>query len=210
MKIDITCNNCGATFRVAEKYAGKRVKCSFCDKRITVPNTAGSSSTQTCRQCHSKMTAGSVICIECGYDLRSNKKVSDQHQPTNDRPARVRNQQAFLLLAGVAGGIILLCLGLYAFIKSEKKKQKEEYAEQTKQANIREQDRRNAEAALENDTTLKEPRYNLTCKKRLLELAKDKIENSAVWTVYFAQASAKPVHFRIALKRTTFKNYSFA
>src|SRR5438034_11420681 len=37
MLIDVTCRNCGSTYRVSEQFAGRQAKCKNCGAKIPVP-----------------------------------------------------------------------------------------------------------------------------------------------------------------------------
>src|SRR5207248_11720645 len=39
MLIDVTCRNCGSTYRVSEQFAGRQAQCKNCGAKIPVPAT---------------------------------------------------------------------------------------------------------------------------------------------------------------------------
>src|SRR5438094_5268851 len=98
-----TCDGCGKSYRWKPELAGKKAKCK-CGSTMTVPAEdparAGAgvddleadlyalaedanskkhqpaSTALRCPGCGGEMAPGAVVCVSCGYDMRSGKKMS--------------------------------------------------------------------------------------------------------------------------------------
>jgi hypothetical protein len=100
-----TCDGCGKSYRWKPELAGKKAKCK-CGSTMTVPAedpaAAGvddlgdlyalaedanakkhqpASTALRCPSCGGEMAPGAVICVGCGYDMRSGKKMSAKVMP---------------------------------------------------------------------------------------------------------------------------------
>ena len=104
MAITAQCGSCNKKFKANEQLAGKRVKCPQCGGVITIPvpqpaESHGSMASlldeesvpatpapkpkpkapaaiaKKCPSCSAEITAGAVLCVNCGFDLRTGKPV---------------------------------------------------------------------------------------------------------------------------------------
>lgn len=64
---------CGSNLKVKDALAGKKVKCPKCGEGVLVP--AGDEGPSECPSCQEPLAEDAVVCIACGYDLRTGKKV---------------------------------------------------------------------------------------------------------------------------------------
>jgi hypothetical protein len=99
MPIEFACR-CGKKHRAAEEHAGKHAKCDQCGQvvaipapkmaaqaaspaaltsRLSTPKTIASAPVQSdgrrCPSCRSPLSPVAVLCINCGYNLNTGKKV---------------------------------------------------------------------------------------------------------------------------------------
>jgi DNA-directed RNA polymerase subunit RPC12/RpoP len=103
MAIRVKCGRCGGEFQARPELVGKHGKCPKCGEAIVVPNVpasgaakivAGGTSTpqsaaaaqpsaaKTCPSCGKGLQVGAVICVSCGLDLRSGKRLGAQQSST--------------------------------------------------------------------------------------------------------------------------------
>ncbi len=116
--IPVTCDVCGQQFDVPADLAGRTVKCVRCETAVSVPfldadvseptpklrikrdTPVGGGPTKTCPQCSAQADADAAICVACGFDFRTGKKLRDPGKSSNA-----------LVLLGV-GALSLLALGV--------------------------------------------------------------------------------------------------
>jgi hypothetical protein len=82
MPIEFACQ-CGKSFRAADEHAGRRAKCSQCGEVLTIPaasaRTAAMStapSDRRCPSCQNPLSADAILCINCGFNLATGKKMN--------------------------------------------------------------------------------------------------------------------------------------
>ena len=83
MPIDIECPNCYRALTFADDQAGAPVKCPNpkCRAEFPLPDPAEADSPYglgievVCPHCQKEMAPDAVLCLECGYDTRTGKKV---------------------------------------------------------------------------------------------------------------------------------------
>ena len=103
MSIKATCGQCQASFKAPDKLAGKKVKCPKCGKGLTIPaaTAAAASSARRparkvldpmealldeanvkapttgpiCPDCGMPISPGAKICIDCGYNLETERRM---------------------------------------------------------------------------------------------------------------------------------------
>ncbi len=104
MAITAQCGSCNKKFKANDQLAGKRVKCPQCGGAIAIPvpqpvESPGSVASlldeesvpatpvarpkpkpkpavaKKCPSCSAEITAGAVLCVNCGFDLRTGKPV---------------------------------------------------------------------------------------------------------------------------------------
>ena len=107
MPIAAQCGSCQKRFKAPDKLAGKKVKCPQCGGVIAIPvpqppkEDAGDRSglaeppqapaptpakpksepepARTCPSCSAALVENAVLCVVCGYDLRSGQKLQTEH-----------------------------------------------------------------------------------------------------------------------------------
>ena len=90
---------CGAKLRMPAAAAGRRVKCPKCQAVFRVPSAAsagggaaagvkphatseaGDHAGRACPACGAAMTSDAILCIECGYNLTTKKRVGGTDRP---------------------------------------------------------------------------------------------------------------------------------
>ncbi len=93
--IEVNCGSCGAVFDVSEDLGGLITQCPSCNRQISVPLPAEQvvkamespsrlqvkrdetvTGGKRCPGCGSAMQPEAVLCIYCGYDLRTGKPIN--------------------------------------------------------------------------------------------------------------------------------------
>src|SRR5260221_13221572 len=82
MSLSCTCPSCARTMQVSETEMGTRIKCPQCSATIQVPVSApeggeseGYALGPTCPKCKRDLEKGAVLCIACGFNLKTGKKL---------------------------------------------------------------------------------------------------------------------------------------
>ena len=80
------CPSCGKQYRWKPELAGRSAKCP-CGAKVVVPQTMAAASApaptpepakraNACPSCGKSLEAGAVLCIACGYNLKTGQKLS--------------------------------------------------------------------------------------------------------------------------------------
>ena len=101
MPIPVVCQ-CGAKFQAKDALAGKRVKCPKCGNPLAIPRPqvaaaapledlldevgVEESVVPRCPECKAELKPGVVLCVECGFDLKTGKKLKTFRQGGDDEP----------------------------------------------------------------------------------------------------------------------------
>ena len=101
MAIECHCETCQHSFNVRNEFGGKRIKCPKCQSVVTIPVAAagaqavssapkfnsglmglldeagveGKKTGPSCGNCGSPMAPGSVVCVECGFNMATGEKL---------------------------------------------------------------------------------------------------------------------------------------
>ncbi len=98
--IEVQCPHCGTAFTAPDDMGGLLAACPACGKQVTVPlddedaRRERSARLQVkkdvvitggkkCPSCGSTMADGAVVCIECGYDTRSGRRIGERTPPSH-------------------------------------------------------------------------------------------------------------------------------
>jgi hypothetical protein len=109
MPIKAECGSCHKRFKAPDKLAGKKIKCPQCGGAIPIPVPAPPQQAQgdtygiaeepnaeavappppqvaasACPSCGSPLVEKAVLCVLCGYDLRSGQKLETQQAAPSD------------------------------------------------------------------------------------------------------------------------------
>jgi len=74
MPIPVRCS-CGKTLAVKEEHAGKKVRCPACRAVLEVPAPPAAQGGRACPGCGGELAGGAVVCVNCGYDTRTGRKL---------------------------------------------------------------------------------------------------------------------------------------
>ena len=165
MSIKATCGQCQASFKAPDKLAGKKVKCPKCGQGLTIPAVAAAATAARrapkgldpmealldeanvkapttgpiCPDCGMPIAPGAKICIDCGYNLETERRmktisgddeddsIADTGMTDADKIMRKAEEdinetpldadeedfgdgKESFLIAAVAGGILLVLL----------------------------------------------------------------------------------------------------
>lgn len=101
MPIPVACQ-CGATFQAKDALAGKRVKCPKCGSPLSIPRPASGpapledllddvkveeTTAPHCPSCNAELKPGAVLCVNCGYDLKTGRKLKTAREGEDEDPA---------------------------------------------------------------------------------------------------------------------------
>lgn len=133
-EINWDCPECGENLEAAEDMAGEPIECPSCGKSIWIPETVGateeppsrprlhlkdeaaihSHATQGgCPSCHVPIEEGAVICVHCGLDLRTGRRIRSSFGATEGGPSPTQHlSTSFKVLIGVASTATLVAIGL--------------------------------------------------------------------------------------------------
>ena len=105
MAIEFTCQACGHVLKLRDEAAGKRGRCPSCGGAVSVPATPTSASTppvasaapagpapsvptpspapqtKACPDCGNPLPLMAVICVKCGLNLKTGKKLQTVFEP---------------------------------------------------------------------------------------------------------------------------------
>ena len=76
--ISFSCPGCSQPLEAPEEMAGEALACPSCGNDIVIPSAeapAAAGDGTKCQGCGSKLAGGAVICVQCGFDLRSGKVI---------------------------------------------------------------------------------------------------------------------------------------
>ena len=105
MPIKVKCGNCSAQFKAKDELAGRRVKCPKCQNPVVIAAAAAVAASSKpsapkrsnplldildeedvrsrasgpiCDNCGSEVTRGTVICIDCGFNLETGDRLETE------------------------------------------------------------------------------------------------------------------------------------
>jgi hypothetical protein len=103
--MDVTCPSCSTVIELAppaNQWIGKIVRCPSCENPFTF-----TSASKICPECENTMVDG-VICVSCGLDLRTGKKVNIAGKTSQDQQ-QVNNTPDNDHAKHVAGKTVVYC-----------------------------------------------------------------------------------------------------
>ncbi len=92
------CDRCGQSVEAEDAWAGQDSECPACGNPLRIPSGPGptnasasrAAGTSNCPSCGVELGAKNVLCIACGYDLRSGKKLSTNARTSNTQASNAR------------------------------------------------------------------------------------------------------------------------
>jgi ribosomal protein L40E len=75
--LNIQCPSCQSNLVVEAdpgEWAGQTIECPDCHAAIAIPSAGGTPS--QCPSCNADLAEDAVVCVACGYDLRTGQKIS--------------------------------------------------------------------------------------------------------------------------------------
>lgn len=141
MTIAVHCPSCRKAYRIKGQLAGRKATCQACGTAFRIPASQPAASSHEsdkrpiadkaptgprCPACGVAMGARSVLCVECGHDLRTGKKLSQKvsvaaaaepHSTEKERSGAwvVRGEKIrgyFIMTVGVLAGVALLIVAI--------------------------------------------------------------------------------------------------
>src|SRR5262245_43431015 len=90
MSIRFSCT-CGKPLQVKDEQAGTRARCPFCRAVVSVPAGAqeepeslpGVVPFMTCPKCKAEWPPETVVCVGCGYNFKTGKKLKTRYKVTD-------------------------------------------------------------------------------------------------------------------------------
>jgi len=127
MAIKVKCN-CGVRFQAKDQLAGKKVKCPKCSNPIRIPNPQAAAVTSSssapapvspledllneigvsqnapatgplCPSCQSSIKANDILCVQCGYDLKTGQRLETVSYSEVDEMAGLSETEKLLAKA---------------------------------------------------------------------------------------------------------------
>lgn len=106
--MEFKCPHCHQNLEADNGLAGQQLPCPYCSKLLTVPVLdAGSVPPEkpgrknACPGCGGELPPNTIICVQCGFNLKTGKFLPDHHEKTDDR-----HESCHKLMAETARGII--------------------------------------------------------------------------------------------------------
>ena len=129
MPIKISCANCGATYELDNAMGGRDLACS-CGENLKVPmpqqeSTASSpTESKSCPNCGSVVTAESLICVQCGFNFATGKKLTPREADAEDSPEEppesfLQKYSSLIKLAVIATVALAATLLIYIAVTSK-------------------------------------------------------------------------------------------
>jgi hypothetical protein len=74
---------CGGLLRLRENVRGEKVDCPWCGQVIAIPMRPIEAESSHCPECGGKMVREVAVCIECGFDRRTGKRLATDNLTTD-------------------------------------------------------------------------------------------------------------------------------
>ena len=86
MTFEFTCPICGVTCETAERLVGQKAKCPACGTDVVIKKPRrGEPAARVCPNCDAPLGKEDVLCVSCGYDIRTGAPiVTDIHSAAFD------------------------------------------------------------------------------------------------------------------------------
>jgi len=93
--MDIECPNpeCGKVLSVPDGMRGQTAKCPDCDAGIQVPDEPAEAASE-CPECGSALAEEAVICVQCGYNLKTGEHMHAASAEPEDADAEEEDDEA--------------------------------------------------------------------------------------------------------------------
>ncbi|MCF7854906.1 MAG: hypothetical protein K9N51_08915 [Candidatus Pacebacteria bacterium] len=124
----IECTSCHVTLEVEDDYfselQGQTIACPECSADITIPASPHlrlkqkSVTARTCPHCGSAFPPGAVLCVQCGYDTRTGRKLNPQYSSPR------HNRKPNGIIWGIAGAAVVISIVIAVAISNSNPWQK--------------------------------------------------------------------------------------
>lgn len=78
--LDFKCPHCGKEYSIDNDQTGRMYECSGCGNLFHTP------SQKCCPRCQQLLEPGIVVCIKCGYNLKTGEQIETQIHEHDDAP----------------------------------------------------------------------------------------------------------------------------
>lgn len=125
------CPLCGQTLEAPDELSGSVLPCPACNHEITVPDRSlgtigaesrsskpvptGKSETNSCPECGTALPQGNILCIECGYNVKTGRKIQAGRGHAATPPVAYPDPPRDRSISRALGGGAKLALVLLAF-----------------------------------------------------------------------------------------------
>jgi hypothetical protein len=99
---------CGKSFKIPEKFAGKKVRCLSCKKVLklsqespSTPKKAARDGKVRCLGCKGQYRAGTKICLKCGVNLQTGAVVYSPGDDASSEDLDWSSEENFLQRRGI-------------------------------------------------------------------------------------------------------------
>ena len=131
MPIPVTCGTCAKRFKAGDKLAGRRVKCPQCQGFIDIPTPRPEPAKQDdfynlldeaqqtpverkCPSCSRPMGINDVLCVGCGYNIRTGTKVQLERPKPPSKVVKKVSLAGQATASFIKGCFLSICLVLVA------------------------------------------------------------------------------------------------
>jgi hypothetical protein len=130
---EVECTGCGQSLKVAAGMPGESVRCPNCREPVTVPSeerprvklkgegvppplpvaAAAGAGAAECPSCHAPVMAEAVICVQCGLNLQTGKKMTAGTVTASREEIREQKESRQKLIKNIV--LIVVVVGILAF-----------------------------------------------------------------------------------------------
>jgi len=113
--VTVRCPNCATELRVAAGFTESKAKCGACGAVVTMPSAAEPA--RQCPSCGGYLAQGMVVCLNCGLNLDTGKRVAtttERAEDAEEPPAPPT--RAFLFVANLMPGLFRIKVLLLAVV----------------------------------------------------------------------------------------------
>jgi len=102
------CPHCDQCLETEGNLAGLLLQCPNCGREITVPLAASESNTPICPQCAKPLSPDAVLCVQCGYNLRTGQCLTTAFSTSETD----KGKYAWIKIAGILAGLAIAIIAV--------------------------------------------------------------------------------------------------
>ena len=82
--MEASCPACRVKLKLKPEHAGKNIRCPKCETVFQVPFSESSGS--SCSKCGAVLAEDAVICVQCGYNLKTGQQLQTTMEDAPPEP----------------------------------------------------------------------------------------------------------------------------